>query len=78
MLGTWAGGLNLPLIILLSSFVALPIFVIRFYLKGTSMSTPLPYGPFLALGGWLSILYGAEIWAFIFHWRAVILNTILG
>ena len=46
MLGTWAGGLNLPLIILLSSFVALPIFVIRFYLKGTSMSTPSPMAHF--------------------------------
>jgi prepilin signal peptidase PulO-like enzyme (type II secretory pathway) len=29
---------------------------------------PLPFGPFIALGTWLTVLYGDKLFDFYMHW----------
>ena len=76
MLGAWCGVLMLPLIILISSFAAIPVFIARRFLTSTENSEPLPYGPFLAFGGWLCFLYGHIFWSWIFTFKAWMINLI--
>lgn len=35
--------------------------------RGRDRQIPIPYGPFLAAAGWISMLWGAEINALYFH-----------
>jgi leader peptidase (prepilin peptidase)/N-methyltransferase len=48
-------------IVLLSSFVGAIIGSTQLALQGKDKSTPIPFGPYLAIAGWLCILYGTEI-----------------
>lgn len=78
MLGAWVGASSLPPLILISSFVAIPIFILRRLIKGTATSKPLPYGPFLAIGGWLMFLYDVPIWLTILKIRESIIQGVIG
>lgn len=61
MLGAWLGWQALPFIVLFSSLLGsiFGLSMILFYKK--DKNTPIPFGPFLACGGYLSLLYGSEI-----------------
>ena len=50
-LGAWLGWKMLPLIVLLSSVVGALIGVALIAFKGREHDLPIPFGPFLALGG---------------------------
>lgn len=77
MLGAWVGVLNLPLVLLIASFSALPVFIgHRLFGQGTSQ-TPLPFGPFLALGGWVAALHGSTLWNTIFTMRMAVVNWLI-
>ncbi len=59
-LGAWMGWQSLPLIVILSSLAGavvggLPI------VFGRDKSKPIPFGPYLAIAGWISLVWGAEI-----------------
>ncbi|GAA5000783.1 A24 family peptidase [Acinetobacter puyangensis] len=60
-LGAWMGPLQLPLIILLSSFVGAIIGIIL--LKMTKENRPFAFGPYLAIAGWIAFLWGDQIMA---------------
>lgn len=60
-LGAWMGPLQLPLIILLSSFVGAIIGIIL--LKVTKENRPFAFGPYLAIAGWIAFLWGDQIMA---------------
>ncbi|MEH6814042.1 MAG: A24 family peptidase [Motiliproteus sp.] len=68
-LGAWLGWQALPLVVILSSLVGAIIGVILIMLKGRDRSQPIPFGPFLAIAGWIAMLWGEEItnqyWQFI-------------
>lgn len=55
-LGAWMGPMQLPLIILLSSFVGAIIGIIL--LKVTKENKPFAFGPYLAIAGWVAFLWG--------------------
>lgn len=61
MLGAWGGWQVLPLTILLSSLVGAILGIIILKARGDSNSTPLPFGPYLAIAGWIAIIWGDEI-----------------
>ncbi|MFT6463630.1 prepilin peptidase [Halopseudomonas sp.] len=61
MLGAWGGWQILPLIILLSSLVGAILGVIILKTRGQSNSTPLPFGPYLAIAGWIALIWGDTI-----------------
>jgi len=61
MLGAWGGWQVLPLTILLSSLVGAVLGVIMLRLRGSDTSTPIPFGPYLAIAGWIALLWGDVI-----------------
>lgn len=81
MLGAWVGVVDLPLVLLLSCVLALPVFAVWRVFFGANAKTPLPYGPFLALGGWLAVLYGGlggPLWHAIITFRHNLFAMISG
>jgi leader peptidase (prepilin peptidase)/N-methyltransferase len=59
--GAWLGWQQLPLIILLSSFLGAVVGLGFIVLRGRDRSLPIPFGPFLCLAGWVALLWGDEI-----------------
>lgn len=60
-LGAWVGWQMLPLIILLSSLVGAVIGLIMIGLKRHQSSQPMPFGPFIALAGWIALMWGDKM-----------------
>jgi leader peptidase (prepilin peptidase)/N-methyltransferase len=69
MFGAWGGWQILPLTILLSSMVGAVVGVIFLRLRNAKTSTPIPFGPFLAIAGWIALLWGGQITNF--YWQFV-------
>lgn len=69
MLGAWGGWQILPLTLLLSSLVGAVIGLIMLRLRNAQTSTPIPFGPYLAIAGWIALLWGGQITAF--YWQFV-------
>ncbi len=63
MLGAWGGWQVLPLTILFSSLVGAVLGVILLRLRNAETSTPIPFGPYLAIAGWIALLWGDQITA---------------
>jgi leader peptidase (prepilin peptidase)/N-methyltransferase len=61
MLGAWGGWQILPLTILLSSLVGAVLGLIMLKLRNAETSTPIPFGPYLAIAGWIALLWGEQI-----------------
>ena len=61
MLGAWGGWQILPLTILLSSPVGAILGIIILKSRGQSNATPLPFGPYLAIAGWIALIWGDTI-----------------
>lgn len=59
--GAWLGWQYLPQIILLSSLVGAVIGISLILFLGRDRNIPIPFGPYLAIAGWISLLYGGEI-----------------
>jgi len=61
LFGAWLGWQFLPQIILLSSLVGAIIGISMIILRGRDRNIPIPFGPYLAIAGWISLLFGEEI-----------------
>jgi len=61
MLGAWGGWQILPLTILLSSLVGAVLGLLMLRLRNAETSTPIPFGPYLAIAGWIALLWGEQI-----------------
>ncbi len=61
MLGAWGGWQILPLTILLSSVVGAVLGLILLKWQGADTSKPIPFGPYLAVAGWIALLWGEQI-----------------
>ena len=60
-LGAWMGWKMLPLIIILSSFVGAAIGLAMIALIRHDKNIPIPFGPYLAIAGWIAFLWGDAI-----------------
>ena len=67
-LGAWVGWQHLPIVILLSSFVGAIVGISLLTLQGKDKSQPIPFGPYLAAAGWLTLLYGDVIAQLYLDW----------
>ncbi len=63
-LGAWLGWQTLPLIVLLSSAVGAVIGITMIITKVQERNAPIPFGPYLAIAGWIAMLYGNELMEF--------------
>lgn len=58
MLGAWGGWQILPVTILLSSLVGAVLGVIMLRGRGAASGAPIPFGPYLAIAGWIALIWG--------------------
>jgi len=61
LFGAWIGWEFLPQILLLSSVVGAIIGVSMIVIRGRDRSIPIPFGPYLAIAGWIAIMWGEDI-----------------
>jgi leader peptidase (prepilin peptidase) / N-methyltransferase len=72
VLGAWLGWQYLPQIILLSAFVGASVGVALIVLRGRDRNIPIPFGPYLAAAGWISLMWGQQINHFYLRWTGLI------
>ncbi len=60
-LGAWLGWTALPQIILMSAVVGAVVGVSLILFRGRSRQLPIPFGPYLAAAGWITMLWGEAI-----------------
>ena len=60
-LGAWLGWQALPLVIILSSLVGAVVGVALIFALGRDRNVPIPFGPYLAAAGWITLLWGDAI-----------------
>lgn len=70
-LGAWIGWQYLAIIILLSSFVGAIIGITYLIIKGKDKGSQIPFGPYLAIAGWLTIIFGEDIANLYWQWALV-------
>lgn len=57
-LGAWMGAMSLLPIILMSSLIGAVIGSAVLMKRGQDRSTPIPFGPFIAIAGWVWFVFG--------------------
>ena len=60
-LGAWLGWQQLPLIILMSAVVGAIVGIALMAFRKHERSVPIPFGPYLAAAGWITMLWGDTI-----------------
>lgn len=68
--GAWMGWQLLPLLILMASAVGAVIGISLMVFKNHQREQAIPFGPYLAIAGWICLLWGESVW----HWY---LNLVL-
>lgn len=59
--GALLGWQYLPMIVLMSSLVGAVIGVTLLSIQGKDKATPIPFGPYIAIAGWISLIWGEQI-----------------
>ncbi|NLW96051.1 MAG: prepilin peptidase [Xanthomonadaceae bacterium] len=60
-LGAWVGLAGVLPVILLSSLLGAVVGSIWLAAKGRDRATPIPFGPYLALAGWIVFMWGEQL-----------------
>ncbi|ACQ92165.1 Prepilin peptidase [Tolumonas auensis DSM 9187] len=60
-LGAWLGWQSLPLILILSSCVGAILGITLVVMRRHQQSKPMPFGPYLAIAGWIALLWGEQL-----------------
>jgi len=61
LFGGWLGWSALPLIVLLSSVVGAVVGLTLIALRGHDKNIPIPFGPYLAIAGWIALMWGNQL-----------------
>ncbi len=61
LFGAWLGWQYLPIIILLSSLVGAVIGIGMIIFVKHDHNVPIPFGPYLAVAGWIALLWGHDL-----------------
>lgn len=62
LFGAWFGWQLLPLLILMASAVGAIIGIGLMIFKNHQREQAIPFGPYLAIAGWICLLWGENIW----------------
>ncbi len=60
-LGAWGGAISLPMIILFSSVAGVLLAGVLIISRKHQAANPLPFGPYLAIAGWIAIIWGEPV-----------------
>ena len=69
-LGAWLGWQALPFVILLSSVVGAVVGLSLILFRGHDRNVPIPFGPYLAVAGWIMLIWGDRLSATWLQWAA--------
>lgn len=61
LLGAWLGWQALPACVLLASLVGTVYGLTAIVLRGQGRQQPFPFGPFLAVAGWINLMWGEAL-----------------
>ena len=61
--GAWIGWQLLPLLILMASAVGAIIGISLMIFKNHQREQAIPFGPYLAIAGWITLIWGNGIWS---------------
>lgn len=61
--GAWAGWQLLPILILMASVVGAIVGITLMLFKNHKRDQGIPFGPYLAVAGWITLLWGNNIWS---------------
>jgi leader peptidase (prepilin peptidase)/N-methyltransferase len=61
-LGAWLGWQHLHIIILMSAVVGAVVGLSLMAFRKHERSVPIPFGPYLAAAGWITMLWGRDVW----------------
>ncbi|ALG67988.1 prepilin peptidase [Beggiatoa leptomitoformis] len=74
MLGAWMGWQALPVIVILSSLVGATFGILMIVVRGQDKSIPISFGPYLAMAGWIHLLWGDML----IHWYQTMMGVSIG
>jgi len=63
LFGAWIGWQLLPILILMASVVGAIVGISLMLFKNHQREQAIPFGPYLAVAGWITILWGQGIWS---------------
>jgi leader peptidase (prepilin peptidase)/N-methyltransferase len=63
LFGAWIGWQLLPILILMASLVGAIVGISLMVFKNHQREQAIPFGPYLAVAGWITILWGQNIWS---------------
>lgn len=69
--GALLGWQQLPVVILLSSLLGAVIGSVLLIVQGRDKSTAIPFGPYIAVAGWIAMLYGESIVNHYLHYMGI-------
>lgn len=61
LIGAWLGWQALPVTILLSSLIGAVVGISIMVIRGKDKNIAIPFGPYLALAGWVAMIWGDAI-----------------
>ncbi len=67
MLGAWAGWQALASIIFLSSLLGSLVGLYLVLFRRRQRSAPIPFGPYLAVAGWLNLVWGLNLFDYLYR-----------
>jgi leader peptidase (prepilin peptidase)/N-methyltransferase len=70
-LGAWMGWQALPVIVILSSAVGALLGGAMIAIQGRDRAQPIPFGPYLAIAGWIALLWGDRISDAYLRWSGI-------
>jgi leader peptidase (prepilin peptidase)/N-methyltransferase len=70
-LGAWMGWQSLPMIVLLSSAVGAVLGGTLMVVQRRGRQQPIPFGPYLAIAGWIALLWGERISSAYLRWAGL-------
>jgi len=70
-LGAWMGWQALPVIVILSSAVGALLGGAMIVIQGRDRAQPIPFGPYLAIAGWIALLWGEQITDAYLRWSGM-------
>lgn len=71
VLGAWLGWQLLPQVVLVSALLGSLVGMALILFGGRHKDVPIPFGPYLALAGWIALLWGPEINNWYLDWSGL-------
>lgn len=71
LFGAWLGWQHLPQIILLAACAGAAVGLVLILARGHDRQVPIPFGPYLAAAGWISLIWGEAINRAYLQWTGL-------